>query len=142
MSFPDESDLDTMLRAALDLDAGERAYLAGLDLAATWRSRPATATDTVWGWLALFVVLAGFVAWTVAAEPLGDALSTAGKLGVSTVVLTTAVGLLLHAGQTLIDLSSKPALGLSQPLLAMLALALLFWPRLTSKSLPPFFQGV
>lgn len=141
MSSPDElTDLDAILRASLDLDEEERLYLAGLDLPKVWRTRSATATDSLLGRLALFIVVAGFVTWTVAAQPFGFVLSTLGTVGASTVLLTETLGLLVSAGQVLIDLSLNPALGLSQPLLAMLALALLFWPRIKSAPYTP--QGV
>src|SRR5206468_12905040 len=57
--------LGAELRAALELDADERAYLAGLALASSWRTSPATA-ELSWGWLALAAVIAGFAAWFVA----------------------------------------------------------------------------
>src|SRR5258706_8149049 len=50
------------LHAALELDAEERAYLRGLDLASTWRTSPATAALS-WGWIALAGVVMGFAAW-------------------------------------------------------------------------------
>jgi hypothetical protein len=128
------------LHAALDLDLDERAYLASLDLAATWRARPTRETDVRWGWLAFFGVVAAFIVWSVAAQPLGGLLATANQVGVGTVVLTNAIRLLLGAGQSLIEISTSPALGLSQPLLALLALVLLFWPRITSA--PHYLQGV
>ena len=117
------------LRAALGLDEDERAFLASLELAAAWRTRSARATGAAWGWLALVSVVAGFCAWTLVAQPVGAALEAALRVGLGTVLLTTALGLLLGVGQALIDLSTNPVLGLSQPLLALLALALLFWPR-------------
>lgn len=143
MPHPDEIGLDELtLRAALDLDEDERAYLARLDLAARWRAlaQTETATDSRWGWLALLGVAAAFIGWTFAAEPLGDLLAVANQIGLSTVLLTTAVRLVLDAGVSLFDISTNPALGLSEPLLAVLALALLFWPRI--KSVPHTPQGV
>jgi hypothetical protein len=132
--------ISASLQAALDLDQDERAYLAGLDLAATWRTRPAGTTDAPWGWLALVGVVAAFIAWAVAAQSFGLALAAASEVGLDTVLLTTALGLLLGVGQAVIELSTNPALGLAQPLLALLALALLFWPRITSA--PHYLQGV
>jgi putative zinc finger protein len=128
------------LQAALDLDQDERTYLASLNLADTWRTQSANATEARWGWLALFAVVAAFIAWTVAAQPFGEVLATANQVGLGTVLLTSALELLLGVGQSLIDLSTYPALGLTQPLLALLALALLFWPRITS--VPKYLQGV
>jgi hypothetical protein len=51
-----------------------------------------------------------------------------------------AVEVLLGLGETLITLSTNPLLQLSQPLLALLALALLFLPRLLPAAAHP--QGV
>jgi anti-sigma factor RsiW len=121
------------LRSALELDVDERAYLAVLELAANWRTSPATAAVS-WGWLALAVVIAGFAAWFVAGPAVGSALALAIQVGVGTVLLNAAVGLMLSVGQALLDLARNPALGLAQPFLALVALALLFWPRqLTSQ---------
>src|SRR5215471_6545133 len=142
MSSSDEPTFDRWLTEALELDQDERAYLASLDLPSTWRDRAATATDWRRGWLALFSVIAAFVAWSVAAQPLGDLLGSAYQVGLSTLLLTTALGLLFGAGQSLIELSTSPALGLSQPLLVLLALALLFWPRIWTKSAPHPMEGV
>ena len=115
------------LHAALALDADERAYLASLELASSWRSSPAAALS--WGWIALAGVVAGFVAWWVAAPMFGSALAAADQVGLSTVLLYAAFGLFVNLGQALFDVIRNPALGLSQPLLALLALALLIRPR-------------
>jgi hypothetical protein len=138
MSSPDEFDLD--LRAALELDEDEHAYLSSLNLAGAWRTQSESATDSTWGWVALFGVVSAFFAWTALLQPFLLVVATANLVGVGTVALTSAVGLLLDAGRALIDMSTNPALGLSQPLLALLALALLFWPRI--KSAPTYLQGV
>lgn len=141
MPHPDEFGLDELtLRAALDLDPEERAYLASLDLAAAWRTRPNNAPDSAWGWLALIGLVAAFIGWTVAAQPFGDVLAIANYFGLSTVVLTASARLLLDAAMEVFQISTSPALALSQPLLAVLALALLFWPRI--KSAPHPLQGV
>jgi hypothetical protein len=118
------------LRAALPLDEGERAYLVSLNLAAPWRSRSVGARGASWGGLALFCVVAAFVAWTVAAQPFELALAGANLVGLSSILLTNLLGLVLALGQLIVDLSTNPALALSQPLLALLGLALLFWPPL------------
>jgi hypothetical protein len=127
MPYPDE--LTPRLRAALDLDQDERAYLANLDLASTWRTRSAHAMDWHLGLLAVFGVLAAFVAWTLVAPLLDQVLGAASLVGLGTILLTTAVAALLGVGEAAIELSTSPALGLSQPLLVMLALALLLWSR-------------
>jgi hypothetical protein len=59
----------------------------------------------------------------------GSALAAAAQVGVGTVLLHSALGLAFSLGVALLDLIRNPALGLSQPLLALLALALLIWPR-------------
>jgi hypothetical protein len=120
--------LDSELHAALALDAEELAYLRGVELASTWRTSPAAAALS-WGWIALAVVVAGFAAWWVAAPMFGSAVAVAARVGAATVLLHTALGLAFGFGQALLDVIRNPALGLSQPLLALLALALLVWPR-------------
>jgi anti-sigma factor RsiW len=128
------------LRSALELDHDERAYLANLDLATTWRAQAAPSTDARWGWLALLGIITAFIAWTIAAQPFGELLGTANLFGLGTVLLTNAVTLLLGVATSLIDVSTNPALGLAQPLLAVLALTVLFWPRIASA--PRYLQGV
>jgi hypothetical protein len=120
--------LDAVLHASLALDADELAYLAELELASAWRTSPAAAALS-WGWFALAVVVAGFAAWVVAAPTFGSALAAAVQVGLGTVLLHAAIELAFSFGQALLDLIRNPVLGLSQPLLALLALALLVWPR-------------
>jgi hypothetical protein len=119
--------LDAGLHTALALDADELAYLSGLELPSTWRTSPVAAHS--WSWIALAVVVAGFAAWLVAAPMFGLAVSAAAQVGLGTLLLNAALVLVFNLGQALLDLIRNPALGLSQPLLALLALALLFWPR-------------
>ena len=119
---------DSELNAALSLDAEERAYLAGQELRSTWRTSPASTTLS-WGWIALVGVVAGFAAWFVAAPMFGAAVAAAVQVGLGTLLLSAALSLVFSLGQVLFDLIRNPALGLSQPLLALLALALLVWPR-------------
>jgi hypothetical protein len=116
------------LHTALALDAEELKYLSGLQLASTWRTAPAT-TALSWGWIAPIGVVAGFAAWFIAAPVIGPAVAVAVQVGAFTVLLNAALGLVFGFGQALLDVIRSPALGLSQPLLALLALALLFWPR-------------
>ena len=129
--------LDTELHAALALDADEVAYLSRLELAASWRTSPAEGAVS-WGWLALVGVVAGFVAWWVAAPMFGSAVAAAAQLGVGTVLLYAALGVVFGVGQALLELIRNPALGLSQPVLALLAVALLVWPSrfITQRSTP------
>jgi hypothetical protein len=138
MSSPD--DFARELRAALDLDQDERAYLSTLNLSAAWRSRSAVAKDSPWGWLALCGVIGAFVAWTLALQPFVSVLQTANLVGLSTIALDAGLSLLFVFGRALIDISINPALPFSQPLLALLALAVLFWPRIASA--PHQLQGV
>jgi hypothetical protein len=120
--------LGAELHAALGLDTEELAYVSGLELASSWRTSPAAAALS-WGWIALAGVVAGFAAWWVAAPMFGAAITMAAQVGVVTVLLNGALLLVFSSGETLLDLIRNPALGLSQPLLALLALALLVWPR-------------
>jgi hypothetical protein len=120
--------LDGELHAALVLDAEEVAYLRNLQLGSPWRASATTASLS-WGWIALAGVVAGFAAWLVAAPVVGSAVATAVQVGVGTVLLHTALEVAFSLGQALLDLIRNPALGLSQPLLALLAVALLVWPR-------------
>lgn len=120
--------LEAELHAALALDDEELAYLSRLDLVSPWRASSA-ATAPSWAWLALAGVVTGFAAWWVAAPIIGSALAVAIQVGVGTVLLNAALVLVFSLGEALLDLSRNPALGLSQPLLALLALGLLLWPR-------------
>jgi hypothetical protein len=120
--------LDGELHTALALDTDELAYLRGLELAATWRSSP-TAAALSWSWIALAGVVAGFAAWLAAVQIFGPAIAIAVRVGLGTLVLHTALELVFSLGLALLEVIRNPALGLSQPLLALLALALLVWPR-------------
>ena len=120
--------LDTELHAALALDAEELAYLSGLELASPWRTSPAAAALS-WGWIALVGVVGGYAAWLMAAPMLGSAVATVAPVGLGTAPAHLALDLVFSLGQALLDLIRHPALGLTQPLLALLAIALLVWPR-------------
>ena len=50
-------------------------------------------------------------------------------VGLGTVLLSAVLGFVFSLGVALLDLIRNPVLGLTQPLLALLALALLVWPR-------------
>jgi anti-sigma factor RsiW len=120
--------LSAEFHAALALDAEELAYVSGLKLAASWRASP-YGVGVSWGWIALAGVIAGFAAWSVAAPMFGSAVAEAILVGVGTLLLNAAVVVVFGLGQALLEVIRNPALGLSQPLLALLALALLVWPR-------------
>jgi hypothetical protein len=119
---------DAELHAGLALDAEELAFASGLNLASSWRTNPGAAAVS-WSWIALAGVVAGFAAWLVAAPVFGSVVGAAAQVGVGTVLLHAALGLAFSLGVALLELIRNPALGLSQPLLALLALALLVWPR-------------
>jgi len=121
--------LEAELHGALALDSQERKCLAGLGLASSWRTNPAATAALSPGWIALAGVVAGFLAWLVAAPMVGWAVGIAAQVGLVSVLLNAALGLLFGLGQALLEVIRNPALGWSQPLLALLALALLFWPR-------------
>src|SRR5438132_13552514 len=84
--------LDVKLHAALALDAEERAYLAGLELAAAWHTSPSTAALS-WGWIAPAAVVAGFVASLGAAPTIGPAVAVAYQVGPVGVQPNTALQL-------------------------------------------------
>jgi anti-sigma factor RsiW len=115
--------LDAGLHAALALDAGERAYLSSLDLAARWRPEPSTAP--AWGWIALLGAVGGYLAWLAIAPLVGAVALPAAGLALGTLPLYLAFDALFALGQLLVEVIRHPALGLTQPLLALLALALL-----------------
>src|SRR5687768_16701959 len=92
------------LHAALVLDPDERAYLAGLKLTTAGHAAQ-SAAPMHWSWLALFGVIAGFAAWLLAAPLIGQALATASQVGLNSVLLRAALGVLVGLGQALIDLT-------------------------------------
>ena len=51
------------------------------------------------------------------------------QVGLGTVLVSAALSLVFNIGRALFDLTRNPAISLCQPLLALLALALLVWPR-------------
>jgi anti-sigma factor RsiW len=120
--------LGAELGAALALDADELAFLTGIQLAAPWRAAPAPTTPS-WGWIALAFVVGGYAAWSAAASLFGPSAVAVAQVGLGTLPLHLALDFLFGLGQALVDLARHPALGLSQPLLALFALALLAWPR-------------
>jgi hypothetical protein len=119
---------NAQLRAALSLNNEEQAFLASLDLSATWRTQQATATPP-WGWLALIGLVAAFFAWTFAGPLVDPVLAAASRVGLGSILADGFVGVLFDAGQALFAIATSPALSLTQPLLGMLALALLLFPR-------------
>jgi hypothetical protein len=55
--------------------------------------------------------------------------ATAFQIGLGTVLLNATLTVVLSGGQAIFDVIRNPALSLAQPLLALLALALLMWPK-------------
>jgi hypothetical protein len=125
-AYPDEFALE--VQAALALDEDELAYLARLDLASTWRTSPVAHTSA-WSCIALAGLVAGFAAWLLVGSTIGAAVDFAIEVGVGSVLLDAALVLVFSVGQALLEIIRNPALGQIQPFLALLALALLFWPR-------------
>lgn len=114
---------ESELHAALALDDAELAYASSLDIAANWRTAPA------WSWLLLGGVVAGFLSWLMVGPVVGPLLGLGFDVAVGTVLLNAVLGFVFGFGQPLFELIQSPALGLAQPLLALLAVALLAWPR-------------
>jgi anti-sigma factor RsiW len=120
-------DLGSQLHASLALADEELAYLSNLQLASAWQASPSSAS--AWGWIALIGVVAGFLAWLFVAPTAVAAIVLADQVGLSSVALHAVAVFVFDLGRTLLEIIASPALGFSQPLLALLALALLFWPR-------------
>jgi hypothetical protein len=115
------------LHAALALDADEVAYLSRLDLASSWNPHPVAAAPA-WTWIVFACAIGGFAAWLMATQLFGSAMSVAAQVGLGTLPVYSAVTALFSVGQALVDVIRSPALGLTQPLLAAFAVALLVWP--------------
>jgi 4-amino-4-deoxy-L-arabinose transferase-like glycosyltransferase len=126
MGSPDE--LTQALEAALALDEDELAYLSGLDLVSTWARSSATRRPSG-AWMALATVVAGFAAWFLVGPMIGSAVDIALEIGMGSVLLNAAFAVVFSVGQALLEVIRNPALGQTQPFFALLALALLFWPR-------------
>lgn len=120
--------LGVALHAALQLDDDERMHLAGLGLAEQWRTS-SSSSASFWGGLALAVVVGAYVAWLVASPVLGPVAAVAARVSLGTAPLSLLFDLIGGVGPPLVDLVRHPSLGLTQPLLAALAIALLIWPR-------------
>src|SRR5688572_22471054 len=133
MHSADDSPFENDLRAALALDDDERAYLTQLDLSAAWRPAPERVWTTRLAWLSLAVIVAAGAAWLFTAPRAAPLAAQVVQLVSQFSASTVLVRLLLHslwaAGESLLTLSSTPSLSFSMPLLALLGLALLAWPR-------------
>jgi len=119
--------LDVELHGALSLDHDEQAYLDGLKLPAAWRPEHAPAGAAVW--LTLLAIPAVCLAWFVAAPFAAQAWAAAAQVGVGTILVRSLLGVLLGVGEAVLALSRGPLVGSSQLALALLAVALLAWPR-------------
>lgn len=120
---------DEALGAALALDADELAYLDSLDLVRPWRT---TARPVAWWyWLVFLGALASFAAWSVAGPLARPALDLVTRTSLGVVLARGLLEGLARFGEALLVAAASPLLGYSLPLLALLGLALLAWPRPT-----------
>lgn len=127
--------IDRALGAALALDAAELAYLDSLNLARRWRT--AAQPALWWHWLAFLTTLVTIAIWSLAGPVV---------LITRDIVLRTGLGVILgralfvtlwQLNQALLALATSSLLAYSLPLLALLGLALLAWPRRPERSLIP-----
>ena len=119
--------LDRALSAALALDSAELAYLDSLDLARRWRT--AAQPALWWSWLALLTTLATLMVWSLAGPVARPVLDLLIRTGLGVVLGRALVVALWRLDQALLTLAASPLLAYSLPLLALLGLALLAWPR-------------
>ena len=119
--------MDRALGAALALDAGELAYLDGLDLARRWRT--AASPSLWWYWLVFLGALASFAIWSVAGPVTRPVLELVTRTGLGVVLARALIESLVRLGEAVFMLAVSPMLGYSLPLLALLGLVLLAWPR-------------
>jgi Putative zinc-finger len=98
-------------RAAMALDAFERAYLAHADLATAWRHALAPARPAYW-WPALVVlaVAGAYGAWLVALPALELLVGLANRLGLVGLALAWALGQAWHLAAAGLDLLAAPPL--------------------------------
>jgi hypothetical protein len=116
------------MHSALSLDAEELAVVSALNLPRTWRATE-TNQSPAWGWIALGAAIGGFIAWLAVRPLLDPVVATAFQIGLGPVLLNATLTVVLSGGQAIFDVIRNPALSLAQPLLALLALALLMWPK-------------
>jgi hypothetical protein len=128
MHWRDEGAFEADLRTALALTTDEHAYLAGLDLAAAWRTAPADLARRV-TWLSATFIAAVSGTWLLTLPLLGSFLELPNRFGASIVLLRLLLNVLWTGVETLLVLAASPALGLALPILALLGLAVLAWPR-------------
>ena len=120
---------DQALSAALALDAEELAYLEGLNLARQWRTAPQPAAW--WHWLLFLGTLVSFAAWSVAGPLARPALDLMVRTGLGVVLARGLLETLARLVEAVLVLAASPLLVYSLPLLAILGLILLAWPRPT-----------
>ena len=118
--------IDRVLGAALALDAAELAYLESLNLARRWRAVPPAVW---WYWLIFLGALASFTIWSVAGPVARSVLELVTRTGLGVVLARGLIESLVRLGEAVFMLAVSPMLGYSLPLLALLGLILLAWPR-------------
>lgn len=118
---------DQALSAALALDANELAYLECLNLVGPWR---AAARPTAWWyWLVFLGSLASFAIWSMAGPLARPALDLVTRTSLGVVLARGLLETLARLVEAVRVLAASPLLGYSLPLLAVLGLILLAWPR-------------
>jgi hypothetical protein len=137
MQWPDDAAFEADLRSALALNADERALLGSLALATSWQ-RAATPWGKRMGWLSLTLVLAAAAAWVLVGPLVATLLEPIARLGVGAMLLRFALTVAWAAGESVLTLAANPALSLSLPILAVIGLALLAWPRWAPKPIPTY----
>ena len=118
--------MDRALGAALALDAAELDCLEGLNLARRWRAAPPAVW---WYWLVFLGALASFAIWSVAGPVTRPVLELVTRTGLGVVLARALIESLVRLGEAVFMLAVSPMLGYSLPLLALLGLILLAWPR-------------
>ena len=90
------------------------------------------------GWLSLTLVLAATAAWVLVGPLVATLLAPIARLGVGAMLLRFALTVAWAAGESVLTLAANPALSLSLPILAVIGLALLAWPRWAPKPIPSY----
>jgi hypothetical protein len=137
MQWPDDGAFEADLRSALALDADELALMGSLALSTAWQ-RAATPWGKRVGWLSLTLVLAAAAAWVLVGPLVATLLEPIARLGVGAMLLRFALTVAWAATDSVLTLAANPALSLSLPILAVIGLALLAWPRWAPKPIPSY----
>jgi hypothetical protein len=137
MQWPDDAAFDADLRSALALDPDETALMASLALSTSWQ-RAATPWGKRVGWLGLTLVLAAAAAWVLVGPLVATLLEPIARLGIGAMLLRFALTVAWAAGESVLALAANPNLSLLLPILAVIGLALLAWPRWAPKPTPSY----